>query len=328
MTVRIHSDDLAELLVEAQFPAEYRSSDEGGITERIYSAQMLGGKGTYREMFMENIHVGFGHLCMPNGMHVRFSTDLDSVEMHFLLRGDTLAEDSRSQEQFAFGTNQHNIMYASEFRGRAQYLPEQCIQVFEVNLLPDFFQRFLPRDHRSFMEFLAALNRKQTAVISPYNYPITPAMHCVIQEVIRDERKGVFKRMFIEAKVTELLLLQLEQIISQQPLKDRSLKPLEIDRMHAVKDYLLTHLNHPHTLSQLAQEFGTNEFALKKGFKAVFGTTVFGYWNAAKMEQARHWLLEENLTVGEVSDRVGYKNPQHFTTAFKRQFGYPPSRLR
>ncbi|MEM9985826.1 MAG: hypothetical protein AAF804_12120, partial [Bacteroidota bacterium] len=103
MTVKLYREDLAEMLVEAQFPTGFRSRDEGGVTERAYHGELLGGTGTYHETFMENIHVGYGNLCMPNGMQVRFATDLDSVEMHFALRGDTLAEDilSRNTYQFA-----------------------------------------------------------------------------------------------------------------------------------------------------------------------------------------------------------------------------------
>ncbi|MEL6626118.1 MAG: hypothetical protein AAFQ92_11380, partial [Bacteroidota bacterium] len=62
MTVRLHSEDLQELFVESQYPERYSSTDPGGITEREYPAELLGGKGSYRELFMENIHVGFGNL--------------------------------------------------------------------------------------------------------------------------------------------------------------------------------------------------------------------------------------------------------------------------
>ena len=47
----------------------------------------------------------------------------------------------------------------------------------------------------------------------------------------------------------------------------------------------------------------------------------------SKMEEAKNMLLNLNLPVKEVSDMVGYKNPQHFSTAFKRKFGVSPSVL-
>jgi AraC-like DNA-binding protein len=33
------------------------------------------------------------------------------------------------------------------------------------------------------------------------------------------------------------------------------------------------------------------------------------------------------MSYGEISDKIGYKNPQHFSTAFKKKFGISPSAL-
>ncbi len=36
-------------------------------------------------------------------------------------------------------------------------------------------------------------------------------------------------------------------------------------------------------------------------------------------------LLDHGITVGEAAHRAGYSNTANFSTAFQRQFGYPPS---
>jgi AraC-like DNA-binding protein len=46
------------------------------------------------------------------------------------------------------------------------------------------------------------------------------------------------------------------------------------------------------------------------------------------MEDARRLLLEGEKTISEVSYWVGYKNPAHFTVAFKQYFGMLPSAIR
>ncbi|MEJ0054176.1 MAG: AraC family transcriptional regulator [Bacteroidota bacterium] len=45
------------------------------------------------------------------------------------------------------------------------------------------------------------------------------------------------------------------------------------------------------------------------------------------MEHAWHLLKNENWRVVEVAREVGYKNPNHFSTAFKRKYGISPSQL-
>src|SRR6218665_1943772 len=134
-------------------------------------------------------------------------------------------------------------------------------------------------------------------------------------DIMSCNRKGLFKRMFLEAKVIELLMLQLEQLSEQLPL-NTSLKKSDIEKIYAVKELLSGTVDENYSLIELAHKVGTNEFTLKKGFRELFGTTVFGFWNDIKMNQAKTMLLEADKSIYEVADLIGYKNPRHFSTAF------------
>ena len=46
----------------------------------------------------------------------------------------------------------------------------------------------------------------------PQHFMITPEMHHTIREILNCKRTGIYKKMFLEARTIELLLLQLEQI--------------------------------------------------------------------------------------------------------------------
>lgn len=84
----------------------------------------------------------------------------------------------------------------------------------------------------------------------------------------------------------------------------------------------------PLTLSGIARDAGLNEFMLKKGFKELFGLTVFGYLNELKMNYARQMLLESQCTVYEAAYTMGYNEPYNFSKAFKKHFGYLPGELK
>jgi AraC-like DNA-binding protein len=68
-----------------------------------------------------------------------------------------------------------------------------------------------------------------------------------------------------------------------------------------------------------------NEFKLKKGFKEIFGNTVFGYLVDLKMEYAKEKLVQKKVSISEISDEIGFQHPQHFSQAFKKKYGYFPS---
>ena len=84
----------------------------------------------------------------------------------------------------------------------------------------------------------------------------------------------------------------------------------------------------PHSLQSLSRAFCLNEFKLKKGFKELFGDTVFGYIHSLRMQHARSLILDEKMNINKVAGKVGYKNANHFSTAFKKQFGIAPSLIK
>jgi AraC-like DNA-binding protein len=84
---------------------------------------------------------------------------------------------------------------------------------------------------------------------------------------------------------------------------------------------------HPWCIRDLARKVGLNERKLKSGFRAQFGTTVNECLTRARMRMAHQLLLENRTGVGEVSRRVGYANPRHFTQLFRDRYGVNPSVL-
>lgn len=60
----------------------------------------------------------------------------------------------------------------------------------------------------------------------------------------------------------------------------------------------------------------------------MFGTTVLGYVQSLRLEQAKQLLIETNLTIIEIASQVGYESLSHFGYLFKRQFGITPREYR
>ena len=327
MKTRIYDTELRELLVEAEYPYRFETPDSE-LKERVFTIDGLLGKGSYTEVFFEGIHIGYGNISLANPTLIRMESDFETVEMHFALTGDQVTQAGDFDSEIIFGDNQHNIFYVDGFAGNSAWSCDHTIRVFEVNLLPSFFQKYLP-ESKIFDGFKAGIIAKKHRILSPSNYLITPPMMQTIQKIMNCDRKGLFRKMFLEAHVIELLMLQLEQISSfHHPSSHFNLKKRDVEKLHAVRYKIANEIDKPYSLIGLAQAVGTNEFMLKKGFKELFGTTVFGYWNDLKMERAQAMLVEEGMTVAEVSERVGYKNPQHFSTAFKRKYGFSPGQLK
>ena len=327
MRTKIYGTDINDMLLESEYPRFFQDTSEI-LTERSFTAEMFLGKGSYKEIFFDGIHIGYGDMSLANDTIFLVEDDRERIEMNFSLSGNTFVDTPIYNNIVNIKTGYHNIFYAKEFKAKVSSSSKIPLQTLEINMVPSFFLKYLPEEYDIFSKLRKCIDKKESSMLSKKHFAITKEMYFIISQIINCNRTGIYKRMFLESKVIELLLLQLEQINSESEDRSIDLKKQDIDKMYAVKEILDTDFKGNHTLLELAHSVGTNEFMLKKGFKELFGTTVFGYWNDLRMKTAKIMLQDEGLSVQEVSRKIVYKNPQHFTTAFKKQFGVPPSYLK
>jgi AraC-like DNA-binding protein len=82
------------------------------------------------------------------------------------------------------------------------------------------------------------------------------------------------------------------------------------------------------SLRSIAKSFGLNVNKLNKGFKQLYGLTVFDYILKIRMEKATQLLKETDTPIAEISFELGYTQVSAFTRAFKKFLGYNPNLLR
>ncbi|GAB3934740.1 helix-turn-helix domain-containing protein [Mucilaginibacter myungsuensis] len=158
-------------------------------------------------------------------------------------------------------------------------------------------------------------------------YPTDPAMAAIIGMIIRHAGEGPFHRIMMIAKTLELLFMTMTNESKPGEGTDQSkLPPADRQKLDAARTLIGRDLQSPCTLIELAHKVGLNDFKLKKGFKELYGTTVFGYLTDLRMEKAKRMIASGQYTIGEIAHEVGYKNGHHFTVAFKKKFGHVPSK--
>lgn len=94
----------------------------------------------------------------------------------------------------------------------------------------------------------------------------------------------------------------------------------------AARERLLHNLSAPPTIAELSHAVGLNQLKLKRGFKALFGTSIYEFFQRHRMDHARQLLRNHSVT--ETAVMLGYSNMSHFGTAFRKQFGVLPSEAR
>ena len=82
------------------------------------------------------------------------------------------------------------------------------------------------------------------------------------------------------------------------------------------------------SLAQMARLARVGERRFRQVFARATGQSPKQFYDALRLEHARR-LLELGIhNVSEVAERLGYSSPFHFSRAFVRRFGLPPSKAR
>lgn len=153
--------------------------------------------------------------------------------------------------------------------------------------------------------------------------PLVPGARFAAESIRRCPFVGAFRAMAFAARCNDLLIEFFTAFAGAETPGPPMMRSMN-DRVRAAAGLLARSLEEPPTLAALARQVGLSETTLKRGFRQVFGTTVFGYLRERRMERAHALLQNGEATVLEAAARVGYSNPSNFAAAFRRQFGVNP----
>lgn len=78
----------------------------------------------------------------------------------------------------------------------------------------------------------------------------------------------------------------------------------------------------------IAREVGGSVSKIKAIFKLAYGETLYDYHLRKRLEKSFMLLKETSLPVNEIGEECGFKNDSHFSRAFKKEYGVPPSFVR
>ncbi len=129
------------------------------------------------------------------------------------------------------------------------------------------------------------------------------------------------------AKALELASLVFDGF---SPASDRisagSLTPSDQERVRAARDLLVAHAIDPPDLTDVARQCGINLSKLHRGFRAIYGMAPYRYVQEYRLNRAYKMIATGHFAVSQVASEAGY-TAAHFSTLFRRRFGYAPSSL-
>jgi AraC-like DNA-binding protein len=286
---------------------------------------------TLQNLSIENIGLVFFEGKIEKDIHIKehSSNESTTVNSCFSLSGSVRSSFKGMQLPMCLDKGLQNFVYKPSIEDdHYVFAQNDPIRLVHFAIDRDYFAGLLDNNEWWSADLKAKLQAGELVYGCGEDMKITRRMNAILLDLLHCPLNGAMRKLVIEANVIELIAYQLDHFFSRERCNRIRTTLNERDAFYALRDHLAATFHCEHSLQSLSKTFCLNEFKLKKGFKELFGETVFGYIHSLRMQHAKDLLLDGELNVNEISGKVGYKNPNHFSTAFKKQFGITPSLVR
>ncbi|RMD81323.1 MAG: AraC family transcriptional regulator [Lentisphaerae bacterium] len=103
---------------------------------------------------------------------------------------------------------------------------------------------------------------------------------------------------------------------------------LSLAQREVIENYFHHHLHAPITPAQLAKAVGLNADYFTRLFRNTYGLPPRLWITRRRLEHAAFLLVETTLRIGEIAERIGYRDIYQFSSMFRKIYGCSPSRYR
>lgn len=171
-------------------------------------------------------------------------------------------------------------------------------------------------------QFLHPLVHPKNHYVEGPVFNMSPEMFLLVEQFFNNSYEGEIKMLFYKSHITALLSHYFGHLAKQNK---QVLNTSQLEKINLAQEILLSDLENPPSLTELANRIGTNTNTLKIEFKAQFGVPVFKYLQNERLKKAYDLIKNERKPIQEAAWAVGYDSLGSFSNAFEKKFGYRPS---
>ena len=274
--------------------------------------------------------LGFGEFQVFEDIEIHVEPSLMPVVFHFFgpFHGNHIYSFRDKKKEFLLAGSGYggSIAYRRQWKGTFKFSKHLRFRGLTVFVDPMLLNPFLDGQCDCFPADLCDIAFGDNGKIFNRSFTITPAVHTAINQALECPYTGALRRFYLEAKTLELITYAMGRMAAEKGRygSAAALHPKDMERVQRIKEILIGNLEKPPSLSELARISGTNKNKLNTDFRIVFGTSVFEFLRASRLEHAKDLLERKKMNVTEAAFEVGYAHQQSFTRAFRSHFGTNP----
>ena len=91
-----------------------------------------------------------------------------------------------------------------------------------------------------------------------------------------------------------------------------------------ITGYVNNHFADDINLTTISDKFFISTCYFSRTFKKIMGLSFTDYLNSVRVKEAQYLLRNKNMSITEISEKVGFKSATHFGRIFKKLTGISP----
>ncbi|MCV3215326.1 AraC family transcriptional regulator [Plectonema radiosum NIES-515] len=159
------------------------------------------------------------------------------------------------------------------------------------------------------------------ATPDPLIYQIGLALKSVL------ENNPTNSRLYAETMINALSVHLMQHYSTRKPILQQYKDGLPKYKFKKVIDYINAHLEQDLSLTELAALVQMSPHYFSHLFKQSVGISAHQYVIRCRVERAKNYLLQGDLSIAEVAYKVGFANQSHLNRHFKRLLGITPKQI-
>ncbi|WP_027126178.1 helix-turn-helix domain-containing protein [Gelidibacter mesophilus] len=298
------------------------------LSETEYCECKQSGLGTVKEIHLNKAFVLFqSHTIKKLENHtIQVAQNFPVFLLQIVIDGEvTFSFNENTCTEFNLNKNMYNLFYIPASKNLYKY-PNHKKSILNIYFTAPFLECKMGNCFlKNSKKYQQAKQENKLCSFFNKGLVLNSQLRTIVNDFLNCSYSGVIKQSYLESKLTELLLIAVVSGDSEPVIN--GLRKEERENLIRIENYIQTHLKEELSIKKLSELAGFNTSKFKTAFKQVYGIPVFKYITALRIEKAMQLISEHDHTIAQASYEVGYKNPQHFTVAFKKKLGYLPSQL-
>lgn len=298
--------------------SETKREAKAGVLFLEYKLLSNFGSGYINEIHFNNVTISISNFVVKSDVTIFNKNENIRLQLSFMLEGGKTIRVNNNTNEINYSKQTSYMAYIESYSGYNKIYANSPFKEVKIKLPTTFLS------HYKLLEDINFKRMDDNDLIVPMSSDI----FSILLDLESNHVKGISSKIFLEAKVLEILAIQIENYKKNKTRSIDVLSNKNVEKLFYLKQFLKENTNNNYTVQQLSIKTGLSENLIKTEFRKLFNCTVNTFFKQEKMNKAKQLLQQTDLPIYQIADDVGYKNATHFSAAFKRFFKVNPKFFR